>query len=125
VSTIARFHTTVPRGPDQLELISWALAERDAPEDVKALARRTSVLMTGISGFIEQDDAETWPAMTRVAKGVMAREQTLKYGAVLGERRPENWGGGGTVFDGFSKDDIQWSWWVRYDEFMRGAPWRA
>jgi phenylpropionate dioxygenase-like ring-hydroxylating dioxygenase large terminal subunit len=123
ISSITRFHTTVPRGPDTLELLSWALVERDAPQEVKDIAKRTSVLMTGISGFIEQDDAETWPAMTRAAQGVIARTQTLKYIAVLGEHRPDDWGGGGSVFEGFSKDDAQWSWWVRYREFMNDTAW--
>jgi hypothetical protein len=123
VSSINRIHTTVPRGPGAFELLSWALVERDAPEEVRASARRTSVSMTGISGFIEQDDAETWPALTRSARGFMGRQMTLKYGAILGDTRPEGWGGGGEVYDGFNRDDSQWHWWLRYRDFLSGKPW--
>jgi phenylpropionate dioxygenase-like ring-hydroxylating dioxygenase large terminal subunit len=123
VSAITRIHTTFPKGPDKVELLSWALVEKDAPDDVKLAARRTSVLMTGISGFIEQDDAETWPAMTATARGFIGRQETLKYNAILGEHKPENWGGGGKVYDGFSKDDPQWNWWLRYQEMMTQGAW--
>jgi phenylpropionate dioxygenase-like ring-hydroxylating dioxygenase large terminal subunit len=123
VSSITRIHTTYPKGPDSLELLSWSLVEREAPAEIRAVAKRTSVLMTGISGFIEQDDAETWPGIQRASRGFIGRSETLKYNAVLGERRPEGWVGGGTVYDGFSKDDPQWNWWLRYRQFMDSAAW--
>ncbi|MCU1454121.1 MAG: aromatic ring-hydroxylating dioxygenase subunit alpha [Acidimicrobiales bacterium] len=122
ISAITRIHTMFPRGHDKMELVSWALVERDAPEDVKRKARQTSVLMTGISGFIEQDDAETWPAIQRSANGTQGQKLTMKYIAVLGEQRPEGWPDGATVYDGFSRDDPQWNWWLRYRELMTTGP---
>src|SRR3546814_20374270 len=72
----------------------------------------------GSSGTIEQDDTDTWPHMTRNARGAMGKRQTLKYGALLGENKPDDWPGGGSVYAGFTKDDNQWQWWLAYRDLM-------
>src|SRR3546814_11145022 len=68
----------------------------------------------GSSGTIEQDDTDTWPHMTRNARGAMGKRQTLKYGALLGENKPDDWPGGGSVYAGFTKDANPWQWWLAY-----------
>ena len=118
-----RFHTTIPRGPECFEMISWTLVEKDAPDALKERARMISTINMGVSGFVEQDDAEAWPSLQRSAKGVMGRQKTLKYGSLLGVHKPADWGGPGLVYDGMSKDDNQWNWWLRYREFMTGRAW--
>ena len=54
------------------------------------------------------------------ARGVMGKQETLKYQALLGENKPEGWVGGGYVYDGFTKDDTQWQWWLAYRDMMSG-----
>ena len=53
----------------------------------------------------------------------MGAQDTMKYQALQGERKPAGWPGGGTVYAGFSKDDNQWAWWLRWREIM--AAWRT
>jgi hypothetical protein len=48
----------------------------------------------------------------------MGRQQTLKYQALTGENKPADWPGGGIVYDGFTKDDTQWQWWLYWYELM-------
>jgi phenylpropionate dioxygenase-like ring-hydroxylating dioxygenase large terminal subunit len=67
---------------------------------------------------IEREHSDTWPHMSRNARGAMGRQQTMKYGAPLEERKPEEWPEGGLVYDGFTKDDTQWNWWLYYRELM-------
>src|SRR3546814_8445571 len=80
----------------------------------------SSDLNFGISGFIEQDDAEAWQGIQRVAQGPVGRRLTAKYQAQLGIVHPDDFEGGGDVYAGFSRDDTQWAWWKRYAEVMGG-----
>jgi nitrite reductase/ring-hydroxylating ferredoxin subunit len=114
-------HTYVPKGPDRVEFINWMFVERDAPEHMKRDMLQNAIRQTGTSGTIEQDDSDTWPHMSRNARGAVGRECTLKYGALLGERKPPDWPGGALVYDGFTKDDTQWNWWLYWRKLMTAA----
>lgn len=114
-------HTYVPRGPDKLEFINYIFAEKDAPEAMKRDMIENAVRQTGTSGTIEQDDSDTWPHMSRSARGAMGRQSTMKYHALLGEKKPAGWPGGGYVYEGFTKDDTQWNWWLYYRQLMMAA----
>jgi phenylpropionate dioxygenase-like ring-hydroxylating dioxygenase large terminal subunit len=115
-------HTFVPTGFDSFEYMNWVFVERGASEEYKRLTRRTTVFGTGSSGVVEQDDAEAWPSMQKSSRGFIGRKHSMKYQALLGENKPDDWMGGGLVYDGFSKDDNQWNWWLRYLEYMTGDP---
>lgn len=114
-------HTFVPKGPDRFENYNWIFAEKDVSPEIKRKMLATSIRATGTSGTIEQDDADTWPQISLNARGAMGRHNTLKYQALLGEKKPENWPGGGKVYDGFSKDDAQWEWWLAYRRLMNAG----
>ncbi|MBA4084245.1 Rieske 2Fe-2S domain-containing protein [Janibacter terrae] len=130
MAAIISWHAFVPRGPGKFEFINWFLVEKDAPEDFKDLMRRASTLGLGTTGFVETDDADTWPLMTESAEGFMGEQQKIRYGALCGEDQPLDgyWDegefpGGGHLYPGFTKDDAQWNWWLRYRDFMLGDPW--
>ncbi len=111
-------HTYVPRGHDKMEFVNYIFAEKDAPEQVKRDMLQNAVWNSGTSGTIEQDDADTWPQIQRNTKGAVSRTSTLKYQAILGENKPAGWPGGGYVYNGFTKDDTQWNWWLAYRQLM-------
>jgi phenylpropionate dioxygenase-like ring-hydroxylating dioxygenase large terminal subunit len=131
MSAVIALHVFVPRGPDKFEFFNWYLTEKSAPQELKDSMRRASTLAFGISGFIETDDADTWPQMTAASRGTMGRQQTIKYGALCGEDQPLTgyWDeegpfpGGGHLYPGFTKDDAQWQWWLRWRDFMTADPW--
>lgn len=110
--------TWIPRGPDMFEMLSWIMVERGASDALREQTRLTSIRNFGISGFIEQDDAEAWQGIQRTVQGPVARQMTAKYQARLPPNRPEGFEGGGEVYAGFSRDDAQWAWWRRYAEVM-------
>jgi hypothetical protein len=114
MSVCTSWHTFVPRGPGAFEFLNWVMVERGSTEQNKAVARKAALHSVGTSGVIEQDDTETWPSMQRSARGWMGRQQTLKYQARVGIRRPEGWPGGGLVYEGASKDDGQWNFWLQW-----------
>jgi phenylpropionate dioxygenase-like ring-hydroxylating dioxygenase large terminal subunit len=111
-------HTYMPRGPDHMEFTNWIFAERDTPEDMKRQMLTASVGAAGTSGTIEQDDAECWPHMSASARGEIGAQGTLKYGALLGVNKPDDWDGPARVYAGFSKDDTQWDWWQAWLAMM-------
>jgi phenylpropionate dioxygenase-like ring-hydroxylating dioxygenase large terminal subunit len=111
-------HTVTPRGPHHFEWITWFFAEKDTPEATKAMMRSAAAQGTGTSGVIEQDDSDTWPHMSEAARGVIGRTETLKYQAILGENRSSDWPDKAKVYEGFSKDDCQWNWWLQYHAMM-------
>lgn len=118
---ITSLHTYVPRGPDKLEFTNWFFAEKDAPQEYKDRVLAVATSMLGTSGMIEQDDSDTWPHMTRNARGPRGAEMTLKYQAVCNQTKPDNWPGPALVYNGFTKDDTQWNWWLQWHKLMTAA----
>jgi hypothetical protein len=106
-----------PKGPGAFEFWTLPLVDRSAPEGLREFMRRTGPMMFGMGA----DDFEGWPSMQRAATGVMGQRQRMRYNALLGENRPGEWPGPGTVHAGFPKDDNQWKFWLRWVELM-GAP---
>jgi nitrite reductase/ring-hydroxylating ferredoxin subunit len=119
-SAAITWRTWVPRGPGEMEVLYWSMVEKDAPDAVKQSMRRTTIQMLTSSGLIDQDDAEAWSGTQRVLGGVMAQAQRSTYQGLLGVHKPDDWPGGGLVYDGPSSDDNQWNWWLRYQDFMTG-----
>ena len=70
--------------------------------------------------LVEQDDSDTWPHQSRNAKGPQGRQVTMKYQAICSTPKPASWPGPALVYDGFTKDDTQWNWWLRWNELMNG-----
>jgi phenylpropionate dioxygenase-like ring-hydroxylating dioxygenase large terminal subunit len=120
--TIRTWH---PNAVDEIEMFSWTFVERDAPHDLREMTRRTTMQSFGSSGHVEQEDAEAWPSLTRVAKGLMGGKGWMRYLARGEMVRPEGWIGGGDTFPGLSKDDSSWRWWLSYYEFMTGDAWQG
>lgn len=117
-------HTFVPRGPGHFEYLTWVLAEKDTPPEIKRKMLAATFQMVGISGTIEQDDADMWPHISRGARGGQGRKGSLKYGALTGDSRPADWPGPASVhvYDGFTKDDTQWNWWMNWNRLMLEEP---
>jgi nitrite reductase/ring-hydroxylating ferredoxin subunit len=118
MAVASSWHAFVPRGVNSFEFFNWVAVEKDAPPAFKVAARRATLHSLGTSGVVEQDDAESWPSMQRSARGWLGRQQTLKYQARVGLNRPEDWPGKGMVYQGASKDDGQWNFWLRWLEYL-------
>ncbi len=114
-------HQFTPRGPNAFEFTHWNFVARGASQEFRERVQLASNLAVGASGFVEQDDAEVFPAQQRSARGFIGRQSKMRYLALDGPNRPVGWVGGGTVFSGFAKDDTQWNWWRRYYAYMARA----
>lgn len=68
-----------PISHDAIEVWSWLLIDKEAPEAFKRASYDAYVLSFGSSGLLEQDDTENWTSITRSARGLMAHRQHLSY----------------------------------------------
>jgi phenylpropionate dioxygenase-like ring-hydroxylating dioxygenase large terminal subunit len=91
-----------PIGPDKLEVWSWHLVERNAPEEWKRLSKQMYTQTFGISGMFDQDDTENWEAQTMNATSSLPRrdEVMLHYEMGIQADPIADFPGPGRVFDG-------------------------
>ena len=91
-----------PAGPGRVQVYSWHLVERNAPDWWKRLGRRMYVQTFGTSGMFDQDDTENWEAQTRNATASLVRrdEVMLHYQMGLDAEPLADFPGPGNVYDG-------------------------
>ena len=68
-----------PIASDTIEVWSWLLIEKDAPEALKQASYASYVFSFGSSGTLEQDDTENWTSITASARSHSANDQHLNY----------------------------------------------
>ncbi len=80
-----------PRGPNQVEVWAFCIADKDASDEVKAAFERSATRAFGPAGFLEQDDSENWVEVQKVLRGSRARKTRLCLEMGLGgERRRDD-----------------------------------
>lgn len=72
-----------PLGPNQVEIWSWFMIDKAAPEAYKEDAYKGYISSFGPSGTLEQDDTEIWTRVAQASKGYMARNKVLSYNNLL------------------------------------------
>jgi len=88
-----------PIAHDAIEVWSWFLIDKDAPEPFKRASYDSYVLSFGSSGMLEQDDTENWTSITRSARGRMAHRQHLSYAMGASSLKPiADWPGPGKAY---------------------------
>jgi len=68
-----------PRGPDRMEIWSWAVVDKAAPEKIKERMRFVSQYRFSPAGVFEQDDMDNWVQVTGAAKSLIARRHPANY----------------------------------------------
>ncbi|CAG9263000.1 aromatic ring-hydroxylating oxygenase subunit alpha [Paraburkholderia caribensis] len=74
------FRTWQPQGPRQIQVQTWTLVNRNAPDSVKEKYRRGVARTFSPSGLFEMDDGENWENCTQTNAGFVTRKQKLHYG---------------------------------------------
>ncbi|WP_102348726.1 aromatic ring-hydroxylating oxygenase subunit alpha [Bacillus sp. Marseille-P3661] len=72
-----------PMGPEKMEIWSWFMIDKAAPEEYKEAAYKGYLGSFGPSGTLEQDDTETWSRIVEASGGLMARDKELNFNSVL------------------------------------------
>jgi 3-phenylpropionate/trans-cinnamate dioxygenase subunit alpha len=68
-----------PRGPDKMEIWSWAVVDRAAPQAIKEKMRFVSQYRFSPGGVFEQDDMDNWAQVTGSAKSLIGRRYPANY----------------------------------------------
>ncbi len=79
INTLRVWH---PRGPNKIEVWSYVLVPKTAPEEIKREYSKVLGRTFSASGVFEQDDGENWASIQGVVEGYVARG--TKFNALMG-----------------------------------------
>ena len=116
------FRVWHPKGPDKVEIWSWAFTDVAAPAEVKDAVRKSAIWGFGPSGTFEQDDMDNWQECTVTSRGVMARRQMLNYQMGLG-RESYNEDYDAVIADFRYSDSNQRFFYQRWSDLISGKSW--
>jgi PAH dioxygenase large subunit len=112
------FRVWNPLGPGKIEIYSWFLVERDAPEQFKRDSALSYLRSFGSSGTFEQDDAEIWTLITRNAGSSLGRNIRINYQMGGQLERDELWPGPGIAQPATFSDASLRNFYERWLELM-------
>jgi phenylpropionate dioxygenase-like ring-hydroxylating dioxygenase large terminal subunit len=113
------FRVWNPVGPGRIEIFSWFLVERDAPEQFKQDSAWSYLRSFGVSGTFEQDDTEIWTLITRNAGTLLGRRTRINY-QMGGELAVDaNWPGPGVAHPATFSDASLRNFYARWLEMLR------
>lgn len=112
------FRVWNPLGPGRIEVFSWFLVERDAPEEFKRQSAWSYLRSFGVSGTFEQDDTEIWTLITRNAGTQLGRRQRLSYRMGETLRVDPDWPGPGVAQPATFSDASLRNFYERWLELM-------
>ncbi|MDO8293760.1 MAG: aromatic ring-hydroxylating dioxygenase subunit alpha [Gallionella sp.] len=78
------FKLWVPRGPQQIEVFTWAIVEKEMPTELKNAVVSGMNSTFGSAGMLESDDSDNMETMTQNNRGRMTREGKLNSQLGLG-----------------------------------------
>jgi 3-phenylpropionate/trans-cinnamate dioxygenase alpha subunit len=111
-----------PRGPDKMEIWSWAIVDKAAPPDIKDAMRFASQYRFSPTGVFEQDDMDNWIQVTAAAQSVIGRRYPANYQMSLSEP-PEEIGLRGRLASRWS-DSNQLSLYFHWARMLEGRNWK-
>lgn len=67
----------MPRGPHRTEVWTWAMAEKDMPDELKLKIQKDVMRGFGTAGTFESDDADNFQSVTEVNQGYVTRHALM------------------------------------------------
>lgn len=111
-----------PRGPQEVEVWTWTLVERDMPEALKQGIRHTNEKTFGAAGILEGDDGENMEGNTQSSDGWITRNQPLNAEMGLGNEKMLP-GFPSKVSDPADNEAAQRNFLRMWDTMMSGRNW--
>lgn len=111
-----------PIAHNKMEVITWFLVEKNAPQDWKDRSRESFILTFSPSGIFEQDDTEVFTDITEISTGVVPYAKNYTYNYTMGmHRKPvEDFPGPGTVYDDKFSEAASRNYYRYWLELMNG-----
>ncbi len=110
-----------PRGPDKMEIWSWAIVDKAASPEIKDVMRFVSQYRFSPSGVFEQDDMDNWIQVTGAAKSLIGRRYPANY-RMSGNEPPIEITLPGRAMSRFS-DNNQLSLYLHWAKMLQAKNW--
>jgi phenylpropionate dioxygenase-like ring-hydroxylating dioxygenase large terminal subunit len=111
-----------PRGPDKMEIWSWAIVDKAASPAIKDAMRFVSQYRFSPSGVFEQDDMDNWIQVTGAAKSLIGRRYPANY-RMTGNEPPIEIALPGRAMSRFS-DNNQLSFYLHWAKMLQAESWQ-
>jgi hypothetical protein len=118
--TIAVWH---PTGPSTTEGWRWLFVDKDAPTEVKDLARHHFMRYSGPAGLTEQDDMENWAYAHTASTGILARRHPYNFQLGLGATHPVGSVDGAVVTEATHSEENARTFYGRWAQLMDAKSW--
>lgn len=73
-----------PRGPAEIEVLTWTIVEKDMPTELKDKLARSLHRTFGAAGILEADDNDNMESISRLGRGFMSRRGNVNSEMGLG-----------------------------------------
>jgi hypothetical protein len=107
-----------------MEVLSWVLAEKEAPAEYKATVLRNGFHNFGAAGVFEQDDMELWASATSASNNAIAKQFPYSFHTALpyidAPERDHKWPG--RAFRPADTEVAQLEFMRQWDRCMKAAP---
>lgn len=113
-----------PKGPNEFEIWSWTIVDKDAPEEVKQAQRTSSSFTEGAAGTVETDDGENWDLIGQMlTRGTRTRQMAWNYQMGRGHEVENDPVYPGRVLRNYFGEGPQRTFYRRWLEFMTSEEW--
>lgn len=116
------FRVWQPRGPGRIEVHTWTLVNRSAPEHIKERWRKGAMLTFSPSGIFEMDDGENFEFSTRTNAGFVTRQQDLYMGLGRGTKLDDS-DLPGNVYRNQVNEANHRAFYMRWLDLMKARSW--
>jgi ethylbenzene dioxygenase alpha subunit len=113
-----------PRGPNKIELYTWVIVNKNAPQDVKDKWRRGAMMTFSPTGVFEMDDGENWEYCTKTSRGKVTRYQDLYVGLGMNTRLTDT-DLPGNVFKGQLNEANSRAFYQYWKDLLQSESWAA
>jgi 3-phenylpropionate/trans-cinnamate dioxygenase alpha subunit len=111
-----------PLGPNKVEIMTWAIAEKNMSEDLKLRIKTAAHRTFGTAGILEGDDLDSFEYGNRPNKGYMTRQGRLNLQMGLGrEREDADFPG---IVGEYMNELAQRGYYRAYADFMSSSNWQ-
>jgi hypothetical protein len=83
------FKVWQPHGPNRTECFTWAIVEKDMPQDLKQRIADSMHRTFGVAGYWEADDNDNMESESQLARGYMTRQGFLNAQMGIGGDRED------------------------------------
>lgn len=118
----AVFKVWHPLGPDKIEIMTWAIVEKEMPEDLKRRVAIAAHRTFGPAGMLESDDLDNFDYATRPNRGFVTRQGTLNLQMGMGREREDPVLPG--VIGPFMSETAQRGFYRSYADFLAAENWQ-